>query len=100
MPNHGAATFVSVNWQSVSRRQIDDINSTYTPSYNIVDLGARYAHPIMNRVATWRLNVNNVGNVHYWSTLGPGNITGTNVGSYTAHLGSPRTVSVSMEIAF
>ena len=39
-------------------------------------------------MATWRLNVNNVGNTHYWSTLGPGNITGTNVGSYTAHLGS------------
>ena len=51
-------------------------------------------------MATWRLNVNNVGDTHYWSTLGPGNITGTNVGSYTAHLGSPRTVVASMEVAF
>ena len=54
----------------------------------------------MNRLMTWRIGVNNVTDVHYWSTLGPGNITGTNVGSYTAHLGSPRTVAASMEVAF
>ncbi|MEO8257779.1 MAG: TonB-dependent receptor [Acidobacteriota bacterium] len=96
----GRATFVSVNWQSVGRRPIDDINSTYTPAYNVVDLGGRYARTVMNRVVTWRIGVNNVTDVHYWSTLGPGNITGTNVGSYTAHLGSPRTVAASMEVAF
>jgi iron complex outermembrane receptor protein len=92
-------TFVNVNWQLVGRRPIDDINSLYTPSYNVVDLGVRYARPIMSKLTTWRLTVNNVGDAHYWSTLGPGNITGTNVGSYTAHLGMPRTVVASMEIA-
>ena len=96
----GPATFANVNWQLVGRRPIDDINSTWTPAYNVVDLGLRYAHPIMSRMTTWRLNVNNVTDVHYWSTLGPGNITGTNVGSYTAHLGSPRTVAASMEVSF
>jgi iron complex outermembrane recepter protein len=96
----GTATFLSANWQSVGGRPIDDINSTYTPEYNVIDLGARYARTIVNRLTTWRITVNNIGDVHYWSTLGPGNITGTNVGSYTAHLGSPRTVSASMEIAF
>jgi iron complex outermembrane receptor protein len=96
----GSATFANVNWQLVGRRPIDDINSAWTPAYNVVDLGFRYAHPIMNRMTTWRLTVNNVTDVHYWSTLGPGNITGTNVGSYTAHLGSPRTISASMEVAF
>jgi len=96
----GTATFLSANWQSVGGRPIDDINSTYTPEYNVVDLGARHARTIMNRLTTWRITVNNVGDVHYWSTLGPGNITGTNVGSYTAHLGSPRTVAASMEVAF
>ena len=49
---------------------------------------------------TWKFQVNNVADVHYWSTIGTGNITGTNVGSYTAHLGSPRTVAASMEVAF
>ena len=96
----GTATFVSVNWQSVGRRPIDDVNSTYTPEYNVIDFGARYARTIMNRVTTWRIGVNNVSDVHYWSTLGPGNITGTNVGSYTAHLGAPRTIAASMEVAF
>jgi len=95
-----AGTFVSLNWQSVGRRPIDDINSTWTPAYNVVDLGIRYAHPLKSTMATWRFNVNNIADVHYWSTLGPGNITGTNVGSYTAHLGAPRTIAASMEFGF
>lgn len=96
----GTATFLTFNWQLVGRRPIDDANSAYTPAYNVLDAGARYAHALGRSVATWRLNVNNAGNAHYWSTLGPGNTTGTNVGSYTAHLGLPRTVAASMEVAF
>jgi iron complex outermembrane receptor protein len=96
----GAGTFLSLNWQFTGRRPIDDINSTWTPAYNVVDLGVRYRHTLMNKLTTWRIGVNNVTDVHYWSTLGPGNITGTNVGSYTAHLGSPRTIAASMEVAF
>ena len=60
----------------------------------------RYSHTLVSRPITWRLGVNNVADVHYWSTLGPGNITGTNVGSYTGHLGAPRTVAASIEVAF
>jgi len=96
----GPATVASLNWQLVGRRPIDDLNTTWTPAYSVVDAGIRFAHAAKSTVATWRLNVNNIGNVHYWSTLGPGNITGTNVGSYTAHLGLPRTVSASFELAF
>jgi iron complex outermembrane receptor protein len=96
----GQPTFVNVNWQLVGRRPIDDINSLYTPAYSVLDIGWRYAHPIANKMTTWRVTVNNLTDTHYWSTLGPGNITGTNVGSYTAHLGLPRTVAASMEVAF
>ena len=96
----GPATFVLLNWQLVGRRPIDDANTAFTPAYNVVDAGVRYARAVKGVAATWRLNVNNIGNTHYWSTLGPGNITGTNVGSYTAHLGQPRTVAASMEVAF
>jgi iron complex outermembrane receptor protein len=96
----GRATFATLNWQLVGRRPIDDLNTAWTPHYHVVDVGARYAHALGRSVATWRLAINNVGDTHYWSTLGPGNITGTTVGSYTAHLGSPRTVSASMEVAF
>jgi iron complex outermembrane recepter protein len=96
----GPATFVMMNWQRVGRRPIDDANTAYTPAYNVVDAGIRYAHALKGVATTWRLNVNNIGDTHYWSTLGPGNITGTNVGSYTAHLGQPRTIAASMEVAF
>jgi iron complex outermembrane receptor protein len=96
----GAGTFLSLTWQTFGRRPIDDINSAWTPAYNVVDLAMRYSHTILNRAATWKIGVNNVSDVHYWSTLGPGNITGTNVGSYTGHLGAPRTVAASMEVAF
>jgi iron complex outermembrane receptor protein len=94
------ATYASVNWQLVGSRPIDDINSTYTPAYHVVDLGVRYSHTVTGAVATWRFQVNNVADVHYWSTIGPGNITGTNIGSYTAHFGTPRTVQASVEIGF
>jgi iron complex outermembrane receptor protein len=96
----GRATYASLNWQLVGRRPIDDVNTAYTPAYNVVDLGVRYAHSLPQAALTFRLNVNNIGDTHYWSTLGPGNITGTNVGSYTAHLGQPRTVAASMEVTF
>jgi iron complex outermembrane receptor protein len=95
-----AGAFLSVNWQHVGRRFIDDINSTWTPAYDLVDLGMRYSRVVWNQRTTWKIGVNNVTDAHYWSTLGPGNITGTNVGSYTGHLGAPRTVSASMEVAF
>ncbi|HEX5108110.1 MAG TPA: TonB-dependent receptor [Vicinamibacterales bacterium] len=96
----GEGTYASVNWQFVGDRPIDDINSTYTPSYHVVDLGVRHSHTLGRSVATWKFQVNNVADVHYWSTIGPGNITGTNVGSYTAHFGTPRTVQASIEIGF
>jgi iron complex outermembrane receptor protein len=96
----GARTFLSLTWQTFGRRSIDDINSTWTPAYNLVDLAMRYSRAFMSRAVTWRVGINNLTDVHYWSTLGPGNITGTNVGSYTGHLGAPRTVAASMEMAF
>lgn len=96
----GKGTYVSVNWQYVGRRPIDDINSTYTPAYTVVDLGIRHSRIVEKAVVTWKFQVNNVADVHYWSTIGPGNITGTNVGSYTAHFGTPRTVQASIDLGF
>ena len=66
----------------------------------MVDLGVRHSHTVGSAVATWKFQVNNVADVHYWSTIGPGNITGTNVGSYTAHFGTPRTVQASVDVGF
>jgi len=93
-------TFLTMDWQHVGRRAIDDINSEYTPQYNLFDFGVRYTTKIMGKLTTWRVTANNATNVHYWSTLGPGSITGQSTGSYLAHLGEPLLVTASMRFNF
>ena len=95
-----AGAFFNFDWQHVGRRPMDDINSSYTPQYNLFDLGVRYTVAIGDKSVTWRVTVNNVTNVHYWSTLGPGSITGQSTGSYLGHLGEPRLVTASVRFAF
>jgi iron complex outermembrane receptor protein len=92
--------FFNFDWQHVGRRPFDDINSTYTPQYNTFDLGVRYTARVFGKMATWRVTANNVSDVHYWSTLGPGGITGQSSGSYLGHLGEPRLVTASMRYSF
>lgn len=92
--------FVNVDWQHVGRRPLDDINSAFTHQYNVFDLGVRYTTVVMGRGTTFRVTVNNLTDTHYWSTLGPGSITGQSSGSYLGHLGEPRLVTASMRINF
>jgi iron complex outermembrane receptor protein len=92
--------FLNFDWQHVGRRAIDDINSSYTPQYNVFDLGARYTTKLFGKVTTWRITANNASNVSYWSTLGPGSITGQSTGSYLGHLGEPRLINASMRFDF
>jgi iron complex outermembrane receptor protein len=88
--------FASMDWQHVGRRAIDDINSSYTPGYNVFDFGIRYTTRIGEKVTTFRVAANNATNVFYWSTLGPGSITGQSAGSYLGHLGEPRLLTASV----
>ena len=92
--------YLNFDWQHVGRRPIDDINSSYTPQYNVFDLGARYTTKLFGKVTTWRVTANNASNVFYWSTLGPGSITGQSTGSYLGHLGEPRLITASMRFEF
>jgi iron complex outermembrane recepter protein len=92
--------FLNFDWQYVGRRPIDDINSSYTPQYNTFDVGVRYTTKVFGKLTTWRVTANNVTDVHYWSTLGPGSITGQSNGSYLGHLGEPRLVTASMRFDF
>jgi iron complex outermembrane recepter protein len=48
----------------------------------------------------WRLAVENVTDRHYWSTIGPSNLTGANTGNLVAHVGAPRTVQASVTVKF
>jgi iron complex outermembrane recepter protein len=91
---------LSPDWQHVGRRPDDDTNSTWTQGYNVFDLTARYTTHVLEKPVTWRVGGENLSNVHYWSTIAPGNITGTDTGSYTAFTGAPRTVSASMQLNF
>jgi iron complex outermembrane receptor protein len=92
--------FLNADWQHVGRRPVDDINSYYVPQYNTFDVGIRYTAKLMGKIATWRVTANNISDVHYWSTLGPGSITGGSNGSYLGHLGEPRLITASMRYDF
>jgi iron complex outermembrane receptor protein len=95
-----AGLFFNFDWQHVGRRAIDDINSAYTPQYNVFDFGLRYTTKLWGKLTTWRITANNATDVHYWSTLGPGSITGQSTGSYLGHLGEPRLITASMRFNF
>ena len=95
-----SGTFLNVDWQHVGRRSIDDVNSEWTPAYNVFDLGVRYTTRVMGKVTTWRVTANNLTNVFYWSTIGTTAIGGQDSGSYLGHLGEPRLVTASMRFDF
>jgi iron complex outermembrane recepter protein len=94
-----SGAFFTFNWQHVGRRAADDRNSYWVPQYNTFDVGGRYSAKVFGQVATWLFTVNNVSNVHYWSTLGPGSITGQSSADL-AHLGEPRLITASMRYSF
>jgi iron complex outermembrane receptor protein len=90
----------TLDWQYTARRPGNDSNTTWAPSYSVFDVGARYTTRVCNKQTTLRVAVNNVTDEHYWSTVGPSDLTGTNAGNMTAHLGAPRTVAASMSVNF
>ena len=95
-----AGLVVSFDWQYAGRRPANDTNTTSAPSYSTFDIGARYTTLLMGKSTTWRLALDNLTDEHYWSTVAPSNITGTNIGNMVAHIGAPRTVAASMSIDF
>jgi iron complex outermembrane receptor protein len=94
-----STAYFTFDWQHVGRRAADDRNSYYVPQYNTFDLGGRYSARVFGKLATWLVTVNNVSNVHYWSTLGPGSITGQ-ASADLAHLGEPRLITATMRFDF
>jgi iron complex outermembrane receptor protein len=92
--------YLNPNWQHVGSRAMDDINSAWVPQYNVFDLGIRYTTRIGGISTTWRFTANNLTDVQYWSTLGPGSITGQSTGSYLGHLGEPRLFTASTRFNF
>jgi iron complex outermembrane receptor protein len=79
-----------------SDRAATNIGNSYAPPYATVDLGARYAAHWFGINEVARLNVINVGDKRYFSSIADGNIVGS-PGANTAYPGAPRTVLASLE---
>ncbi|HZO23070.1 MAG TPA: TonB-dependent siderophore receptor [Steroidobacteraceae bacterium] len=90
----------SFDYQFAGTRAGDDTNKFFVAGYNLFDLGVRYSSPMVGKNVTWRLAVNNITDRHYWSTVAPSNLTGTNTGSLIGHLGLPRMVLASVSVDF
>ncbi len=88
------------DWEFLGARPQDDQNLHTTPGASVFDFGFRYAHPLFTKLATLRFTCNNVTDTRYYSTIAAGDITGSNASANTAHFGSPRTISTSLEISF
>jgi iron complex outermembrane receptor protein len=91
------ATF---DYQFSGPRPGDDINQFEVAGYNLIDLGGRYTRKMWGTPVAWRLAVDNVTDRHYWSTIGPSNLTGANTGNLVAHVGAPRTLQASVTVKF
>ncbi|HTC45320.1 MAG TPA: TonB-dependent siderophore receptor [Steroidobacteraceae bacterium] len=91
------ATF---DYQFSGPRPGDDTDQFSVAGYNLFDLGARYTLKMWGTPVAWRLAVENITDRHYWSTIGPSNITGANTGNLVAHLGAPRTLDASVTVKF
>jgi iron complex outermembrane recepter protein len=91
---------VTGDWLFTGRRPQDDQNLHYTPGYSTFDFGFRYTHTVLSKSTVWRFSSNNVTDTHYYSTILPGDITGTGAATNTALLGNPRTFQASMQVVF
>jgi iron complex outermembrane receptor protein len=90
----------TLDYQFSGPRAGDDTNSFTVAGYDLIDVGARYSSIFGRIPVTWRLAVDNVADRHYWSTIGPSDLTGANTGNLLAHFGSPRTVLASASMTF
>ncbi len=79
-----------------SDRAATNTNTSFAPSYATVDLGMRYSAAWFAHHETLRVNVINVGDKRYFSSIADGNIVGS-PGANTAYSGAPRTVLASLE---
>jgi iron complex outermembrane recepter protein len=93
-----AGLVATLDYQFSGPRPADDTNAIFAAGYNLFDIGARYTNAIAGRPVTWRLAVDNVTDRHYWSTIGPSNLTGADTGSLTAHLGAPRLLLLDVSV--
>lgn len=85
----------------VGRRSTDNQNEGWVGSYTTLDAGAAYKTQLFDTATTFRLDVTNLTNRHYWTNIVPGGLNGYSGSGYaSASLGEPRMVQVSMQLNF
>jgi iron complex outermembrane receptor protein len=89
-----AGLSVDGRWVYTGSQAADAANTLSIPSWNRLDVGARYALSLADAELTVRLRVENVTDEEYWASVG---------GSFGANylvLGAPRTFAVSASYDF
>ena len=85
----------------MGRRSTDNTNATWTGSYTTADAGASWKTRLFAQSTTFRLDVTNLTNRHYWTNIVPGGLNGyTGAGYASAQPGEPRMAEVSMQVVF
>jgi iron complex outermembrane receptor protein len=98
VPTVQGLTF-SGNVTYATNRPTDYANTSFVSGYAVVDLGMRYAQLISDKRVTFRLDVFNISDLHYWANVTPAAQNGYNAtGSATGTLGAPRTVRASLQV--
>ncbi|MGK3361507.1 TonB-dependent receptor [Citrobacter portucalensis] len=92
---------VDTNVHYVGRRATDNANDSWVGSYTTVDIGTRYATRLWNTPTTFRFDITNLTDRHYWTNIVPGALTGyTGAGAASAQLGAPRQAQFSVQVDF
>jgi iron complex outermembrane receptor protein len=85
----------------VGRRSTDNANDSWTGSYTTFDIGSSYTTRLFNTETTFRLDVTNLTNRHYWTNIVPGGLNGYSGAGYaSAQLGEPRMAQLSLQLRF
>jgi iron complex outermembrane receptor protein len=79
----------------VDERFTNLVNDEVTPSYTVVDLDGRWDLDFINEGMFLQVNVQNLFNEEYLS-----NISTAESGNRTASIGSPRSISATLRVAF
>ncbi|OLL32221.1 TonB-dependent receptor [Burkholderia sp. SRS-W-2-2016] len=81
---------VTARWTHTGPQYLNTTNTLSIPTWDTVDLGARYATVLFGKPTTFRASVLNVANKSYWASTSGGYLT----------QGKPRTFLMSMTTDF
>jgi iron complex outermembrane receptor protein len=83
-----------------SRRAAINTNTMWAPSYATFDAGVRYTTGVGSHVVTTRLQVQNLTNKYYYSSLFDGGSNVGSNGSNIAYVAPPRTVMATVSLTY